>query len=474
MKLSHRIFLGYFLVVALAGVFLLKSVRDELRPAVRQAMEENMVDTANLLAEIVAKDMQGHPKPSGNFATAVQDFLNRRLDAHIWGLAKNRIAYRIYITDQQGIVVYDSDQGKAIGEDYSQWNDVYQTLQGKYGARSTKANPKDETSSVMYVAAPIMLEGKIIGVLTVSKPNYSVLPFIQLSQRNIAQAGIILLAVALLLGWIISGFLTRSTRRLVSYASEVKQGKKAILPKIAEVELAQLGEAIESMRMALEGKAYVEHYVHTLTHEIKSPLSGIIGACELLSEEMEPEDRKRFIRNIKEDTHRIRYMVDRLLDLAHLESQPSLERQEIVDIARIVADICVACEPLLLKKSLACVINIEAGQYIKGDSFLIRQAIQNLMDNAIDFSPVGGNITLTGKRETQSYVVSIHDQGTGIPDYAREKVFDRFYSLPRPDTGRKSTGLGLAFVKEVMLLHQGEVSIIAHTPGCKVCLVFKI
>ncbi|MEZ5814808.1 MAG: two-component system sensor histidine kinase CreC [Alphaproteobacteria bacterium] len=474
MRLSHRIFLGYFLVVAIAGFFLLKSVRDELRPAVRQSMEETLVDTANLLAEIVERDIRDGAIADSDFSTAVQDFLSREPNADIWGFQKNKITYRIYITNDKGIVVYDSDNNKAVGEDYSQWNDVYLTLKGRYGARSTKSDPRDDESSVMHVAAPIQYNGQIIGVLTVSKPNISVLPFIQLTQRNIVKAGLVLFVVALVLGWFISGFLVRSTRKLGRYAENVQQGKKTPLPKISEPELSQLGDAIESMRVALEGKEYAERYVHALTHEIKSPLSGITGASELLSEDMNVEDRARFIANIKEDTKRIQNIVDRLLDLAKLEQQQVLENKEPLDLPGIVEDILVRHEAQFLQKSLIHNVDVVPSDRVKGDVFLVRQAINNILDNAIDFSPENSAIQIKASLSNRRYVLTIQDEGQGVPPYARDKIFERFYSLPRPDTGKKSSGLGLSFVKEVMHLHHGDLRIDSGDKGCSVSLVFSI
>ncbi len=471
MQLSHRIFLGYFVIVAIAGYFLLKSVQEEFKPAVRQSMEETLVDTANLLAEIVESDLRNNSLDKSDFASAVQDFVARRPAANIWGYEKNDISYRIYITDANGIVVYDSG-GQAVGDDYSQWNDVYLTLRGQYGARSTKTDPNDESSSVMHVAAPIKDSEEIIGVMTVSKPNISVLPFIELSQHNILKAGFVLVVVALALGWLMSNLIAGSARKLAEYAHQVQQGKKATLPKISEPELAQLGRAIESMRDALEGKEYVEQYVHTLTHEIKSPLSGITGASELLSEEMEVEDRKRFIENIKSDTGRIQDIVDRLLELAKLEQQQSLENREAMELDEIVNEIVAANEARLTQKSLSCVVDVESSKGVSGDAFLVRQALNNVLDNAIDFSPEEGTITIEGELGESVYILTVKDHGEGIPDYAQDKIFERFYSLPRPETGKKSSGLGLSFVKEVMLLHDGDVEVLSSDRGACVILKF--
>ncbi len=96
---------------------------------------------------------------------------------------------------------------------------------------------------------------------------------------------------------------------------------------------------------------------------------------------------------------------------------------------------------------------------MQGEVFLLRQALTNLLDNAIDFSPTGSQITLALETESGKHTLIVRDQGAGIPDYALSRVFERFYSLARPSTQRKSTGLGLPFVKEVAALHGGEVEL---------------
>jgi two-component system sensor histidine kinase CreC len=97
--------------------------------------------------------------------------------------------------------------------------------------------------------------------------------------------------------------------------------------------------------------------------------------------------------------------------------------------------------------------------WVEGDRFLLRQAIANLLDNAIDFSPEGGTVTLALRPRTTRVDITVRDQGPGIPDYAEDKVFEKFFSLARPHSRKKSTGLGLAFVKEIAELHHGRASL---------------
>jgi two-component system sensor histidine kinase CreC len=96
---------------------------------------------------------------------------------------------------------------------------------------------------------------------------------------------------------------------------------------------------------------------------------------------------------------------------------------------------------------------------VDGDALLLRRAVGNLLDNALDFSPDGAQIEVTLTRRGRSVEVSVRDYGPGIPDYADDKVFEKFYSLARPHNLRKSTGLGLPFVREIAELHGGRVTL---------------
>jgi two-component system sensor histidine kinase CreC len=102
---------------------------------------------------------------------------------------------------------------------------------------------------------------------------------------------------------------------------------------------------------------------------------------------------------------------------------------------------------------------------VRGERFLLSQAIGNLLQNAIEFSPSGGVVSVELQYEAAAILVSVVDRGPGIPAFAMEKVFERFYSLPRPDTGRKSSGLGLSIVREIARLHGGEITLSNHAGG---------
>ncbi|MGQ8775776.1 two-component system sensor histidine kinase CreC [Serratia sp. NA_112.1] len=461
MRIGLRLLLGYFLIVAVAGYFVLSIFVQEVKPGVRRATEGTLVDTANLLAQIARLDMQRADAAHGQLAQAFSQLNRRPIGANIGGIRKDRSEYHVYLTDQNGKVIFDSS-GKALGQDYSRWNDVYLTLLGQYGARSTRSDPQDENSSVMYVAAPVMEQGKIIGVLSVGKPNSTMTPVIKRSERRILWAGALLLGIALLIGLGFVWWINRSIGRLVHYADGVAQGESLPLPIMGGHELTQLAQALDSMRVKLEGKAYIEQYVHTLTHELKSPLAAIRGAAELLQEQPPAATAQRFLTNIEQQSARIQQLVDKLLVQARLESRPVLERGPLA-MAALVRQAVAGKEAQAVRRGVLLQVEGVADITLSGDGLLISQALTNLLDNALDFTPEGGTIKVRGEHHEGHYRVTVCDDGSGIPDYALDKVFERFYSLARSDKP-KSSGLGLNFVQEVARLHRGSIQLSNRQP----------
>jgi two-component system sensor histidine kinase CreC len=444
--------------VALGGWFVVRQSMEEVKPAVRQSTEETLVDTAHLLAEIVAQDVARGTLEQSSLPGVLQRYGQRRPNAEIWGVEKAVVNHQIYIVDGEGKVLVDS-KGTDVGKDYSQWRDVYLTLRGKYGARSTRAIPADESSTVMYVAAPIYDGPHIIGAVTVAKPNHTVQPFIVAARQRLLQLGAGFVVAGLVMGAVLSVWLSRAVRLLTQYAQRVSAGERALVPRLPAGELSQLAQALERMRSELDGRAYVERYVQTLTHELKSPLAAIRAAAELLKGDMPGAKRERFLQNIDTESERLQMLSERLLSLAQVEKRRSLSEQHVLDLESVWSDIVQRFDGRMESQGVTLTCDVSADLSIEGEGFLISQALSNLLDNAVSFTPTGGRIRIMARSEGDSVVLSVWNEGPQVPDYALARVTERFYSLPRPATGRKSTGLGLSFVQEVAQLHGGRFTI---------------
>ncbi len=471
MTISLKIFLGYFLLVGLAAWFVLTIFVDEVKPGVRQAMEDTLVDTANVLAELAAEDMKAGNIANGSFALGLAQYQTRATKANISGVKKQSADYRVYITDSNGIVIFDSSNF-AVGQDYSKWNDVYLTLRGKYGVRSSPiiANaPKSD--SIMYIAAPIKDGSQIIGSLTVAKSNRTVLPFIERAQYKIIRWGALLFVLSIIVGALFTWRFTRKINALRDYALNISQGKKATPPTSSNDELSDLASAMQTMRTELDGKQYVQTNVQHLTHELKSPITAIQAATELISPNMPPETQAHFLAQIKAQSSRVQTIIQNMLGLASLEHQQQLNQVSTVNLNALIQTqikhLAQKIHALQASINEAC----RADLFLKADSFLLGQAIYNLLENALDFSPPNSIINIDVTEEDNQIKIAVKDQGAGIPDYALDKIFDKFYSLPRPTSGQKSTGLGLNFVQEVVKLHKGSVTLSNHAAGGAVAVI---
>jgi two-component system sensor histidine kinase CreC len=204
--------------------------------------------------------------------------------------------------------------------------------------------------------------------------------------------------------------------------------------------------------------------VRSLTHEIKAPLSAIRASAELLDEEMPLEDRHRFLANIRGEAERLQRLVDRMLELAALEARKKLERTEPLDMATMLRELRQSAEPLARQKGLALSVELDTLPMISGDGLLLRQALSNLVLNAIQATPAGGTVRVRAAQDRELVRLTVVDSGPGVPEYALPRVFERFYSVPVGAEATPGTGLGLPFVREVALLHGGEASL-ENVPG---------
>ncbi|MHC5224835.1 two-component system sensor histidine kinase CreC [Ignatzschineria sp. LJL83] len=460
MALSKRIFIFYLFFVVLCGYFMVHLFSRQVYPSIRQTTEETLVDTANFFAEVVTLDFQNGALNSDDLAQKMVNYQGRNPKANIWGMEKQDVNLQMYITDHNGIVLFDST-GIAVGEDYSNWRDVNLTLRGEYGARSTsKENSKGEKyASTMFVGAPIYQDEEIIGVLTVSKSNQTADVYIDNAKSELVYFALILFASSLILGAILSWWLGVSFRKLIDYAKKLGKGEREIPPKFYGKDLNVLTSTLSNLRAELDGKEYIENYVNTLTHELKSPLSAIRGASELLQGDLDADTKQLFIQNIDRESERLQNLIDRVLRLSMIEQTQTLESPKVLQLSELLLEVLESFTALIQQKSLIVEMDISDNLQFLGDPFLMKQALLNIIHNAIDFMPENGVLKITAMAKDAEIHLNIFNEGSLIPEYALIRLYERFYSLPRPDSGEKSTGLGLNFVKEVIALHQGEMRV---------------
>ncbi len=520
LSIFFRIWLAVALVLIICGIVVFTQLFGHVKPTAQQVIEDTLLDTSKLLAASLQMPLQ-----TGELLT---ESYQKQLDSafvHVPVTSKtnnnNELAnsadkyrqvykeepayrrktyssFRVYITDSTGLVIYDSRPASdnAEGQDYSRWNDVYLTLLGQYGARSTPDINSSRDSSVMYVAQPIRdAAGQLIGVVSVGKPVDSVLPYLDNTRRRMLITMLLISIVALLLAGLVAWWLKQSISLVTHYTRELAEQTKKPYFYLGH-ELNSLTDTIESMKHRLENRAYVSDYVHTLTHELKSPLTAIRASSELLEDDgLDNDDRLMLIDTIGEQSIKMQQLIDRLLLLAKVE-QPTfkLNRQPIA-LLTLLNSLMKDSMPKLQQRQLPAIkwfINnklsnsddIMQSNFIEkttvyADSFWLLQALQNVLDNAIYFAENNVSFNIDTHVE-RAVTLTVFNDGKPLPDYALTKVFDRYFSLSHqsqtistgsindPESNqtnlsknmpKKGTGLGLTLVKQVIEHHGGKVAI---------------
>jgi two-component system, OmpR family, sensor histidine kinase CreC len=476
--LGLRLLFGFFLITGLAAVLLLRVFLAEVKPSVREVMEDVLVDAANLLAEQASADLRALA-PGGDlqgtpFAKSVARYAQRPIQATIWGHDKTTLDFQVIVTDARGRVVFDSGGKAPPGADHSVWRDVARTLRGEYGARATREVAGDDRSSVMHVAAPVKDGERIIGVLSVAKPLASVQPFIDRAERKIWWAGAALLAASIGVGGLVTWWTIHSVRALRRYAERAQAGERDAPPALPG-ELGELAQAMDRMRHRLDARDQVEQAVRAFTHELKTPLTAIQGAAELLHDELPAADRERFAAQIGEQTQRLRGLVDRMLELSKLDALQALAGEPVALLPLLRAQVQ-AASAVLQQRHLRVQWLAADDVQVRGDAERLALAISNLLANALDFAPPGSAIDLALTAEGEHAQLTLRDHGPGVPDFALPRLGERYFSLPRTVNGQefRGNGLGLAIVRQVVTLHGGSVVFETAQPGLRVVVRLRV
>lgn len=445
MKIRTAIFGVYATASAVGFAGLMALVVHDVRIRYVESMRRTMGDTAAFLAVFVAPDAAAGRAWSEKLAT----------------LPANMELLRVFACDRDGRVQFDSAGGRDVGHVY----DWPMRGGGPVASENYSVSNVAEVGGELRVAAPVRRGTELIGWVGVGRPLASVTAGVSAARWRLAWSAAAIGLGMVAAGWWLASRLTNSLERLTDYAVTVRDGKPAVPPSSRAGEIAKLARAFEEMRVALEGKAYVERYTQALAHEFKAPLSSIRGAAELLGEDLPREDRARFLANVRAEAERMQRIVERLLELSALEARHGRVDFSEMDLRSLVEQSVATARSAAETRGVTVTLAGGAAVRVRGEKFLLEQSIGNLLHNALEFTPAGGSVVVVVAVDGARATVSVDDTGPGVPAYALEKVFDRFYSLPRPDTGRKSSGLGLSIVREVARLHGGDVTLANRREG---------
>ena len=477
MSFRRRVLIGFLLNLLVAAGLAWWMARHELVPTGKRVMEETLVDVANLIAELVAPDIDG-PNGTRRLDQALRNYAGRRFGAQIYDVIKDAPDVHVYVTDGRGRVVFDSQQ-RAVGQDFSQWHDIERTLRGAYGARSSHVAVQTGDAPAIdrhyiYVAAPIIRDGVRIGAVSVGKDAGRILDYQRHAEHNV----IYLLGVLAILSTLMAiGFgrmLTGKLNQLGAYAAAASAGTSVVVPTLHTPELDRLASDIATMRERLEGRDYVEQYVQSLTHAMKSPVAGIAAAAEILATEEDMLQRQRFVRHIAEQSARLHGTLEQMLRIARLEATDRKlvrARVSVADLLRTAANRVAA---LAAQQGVTITITSDSDCVIDADKTLVSEAIAALVENAVAFADAASPLALGVATSADGVVITVTNDGPMIPPFALSRIFERFYSLPRPGAAQRSSGLGLSFAKLVAEVHQGSLDVTNRVDGHGVTATLRL
>jgi signal transduction histidine kinase/CheY-like chemotaxis protein len=235
--------------------------------------------------------------------------------------------------------------------------------------------------------------------------------------------------------------------------------------------LMQANRRLSSQWLRLQrANGFKNEILGTVAHDLKNPLGVILGRTEMLTELIGAAASKESVtaqvEHIRDATRRLTSMVDHLISDAMADAFDITIRREPVDIAGLVAEVTDANQPLATNKQQTITVSAPPNFVTMCDADRMREAIDNLISNAIKYSPIGGKIAVVVSREQSNTVIRVADEGAGLSPEDLGRLFGRFQRLSaKPTAGESSTGLGLSIVKRIIDMHGGKVTADSDGPG---------
>ncbi len=346
--------------------------------------------------------------------------------------------------------------------------EIRKALAGRYGAR-TRLSPTTR-SVTLYSAIPIRSEGEVVGVALVSKSTFQILQAIYELRLSTFKVILGSVAAAVALTLLVSTTIARPLQRL-------RKESKALLDRRGRLrgsfkgsrrldEIGDLSRALAELTRRLEGHIrFIESFASDVSHEFKNPLAAIRNATELLAEVEEPAERERFITMVQHDIARLEHLLSGVREITRIDAELDEQPVEPVALAQLLRGLIERYE------MQPCGVHYRldlptSDAVVEADPERLAQVFENLLDNAVSFSPPDAEIRIALEVRNQEAVVAVRDRGPGIPEEHLEKIFSRFFSYRQNGTeGDGHTGLGLAIVKAIVEAYGGEARATNHEGG---------
>jgi two-component system, OmpR family, sensor histidine kinase ChvG len=316
-----------------------------------------------------------------------------------------------------------------------------------------------------YIAAARRIEGADGGVLLLTVNARDVRHVVRAERGSL----LLMLAATLIVSILLSRFLARTIatplRRLAHAAHRVRLGRDRevdvpVLPRRRD-EIGQLARALADMTQSLRQRIdATDAFAADVTHELKNPLASLRSAVDTLERIEDPALRHQLLDVVRQDVRRLDRLVVDIAEASRLDAELSRARFEPVDIGKLIESMLPVWDGRGGKGVEIAFARPRVGTAtVMGEESRLARLIDNLVDNAISFSPAGGVVELSAAGIGDEVEIGVQDEGPGVPDDAREAIFNRFHSIrPEEDFGRHS-GLGLAIARAIVDGHGGRIGI---------------
>ena len=461
LNIGTKLFILYFVISsALVFVFVNRTSTDSAK--------EVMIEVSELMSRIASEntingeiDIEAFESLIGSYFRSQKNTIHHPSSQRLENLA-------IYLTDKDGLLILDSRDLK-LGKNMRHLSEVDSALQGDRGITRVVSDPvlgprKARGVAIDYFYKPEFLHasnpiyarnGEILGAVVVVAPMFDLM-----NKDYLYEFIFYVFLISLFFGALGSYRISRNIKRLDKYISNLFSGEDTTPPDL-NIQFKKLTLTLQNARGNVELKDAVEQYIDTLAHELRTPITGIQLTAETLLTPMSDEERKRFINNILVSNKQMDKLVTRLLDLSRIERRESLMKPETLKILPIIENAIKAPSrtQTISSKNINIALEIDKTITVFAEKILLEQAISNILNNALEFSPKGGTITFKASETNTAVSIIVLDDGPGMPPHVLRNLFTRFFSVSRPDSGNRGNGLGLRFVRKIMQLHKGEVTL---------------
>ncbi|MDZ4866265.1 MAG: stimulus-sensing domain-containing protein [Alphaproteobacteria bacterium] len=369
----------------------------------------------------------------------------------------NRQVYSIMPGDEPPPFV--DDEPRPNGKVFEEVKGVLDTGEPGSGRRINA-----EGNLIVSVAAPIKRLQFVMGVLMLSTEAGDIDDALRQEWTQLLLGGVVAMVVLALASWFILTRITEPLRRLAQGADAVRRGGRRIdaIPNLSRRldEIGDLSVSLRSMTSALYARMdAIEQFAADVAHEIKNPLTSVGSAVETLRRTTDEDKRARLMTVIYDDVRRLDRLITDISDASRLDAELSRERTRDVNLTELVGAIAQMFDDPDAKNSRRVVLDLADGLVVRGLDGPLAQVFRNIIENAVSFSPKEGEIRVAAYARDGRAVVTVEDQGPGIPEDNLEVIFRRFYTeRPTSHGFGKNSGLGLSITRQIVEVHNGRIT----------------